>query len=156
MPRIVRSIVALLVLGVSGGGLQAEEMDKMKEFAERYTAAWSSQDPARVAAHFAEDGALTVNEGEPISGRDAITEFARGFMTSLPDMVLLFDGLEPLGERIRYHWTLIGTDSGPSGSGNQVHISGHESWLMSPDGLIADSRGHYDADEYDRQLRNAE
>jgi hypothetical protein len=34
-----------------------------------------------------------------------------------------------------------------------VRIAGFEEWTISPEGLIASSRGHYDQAEYDRQLR---
>src|SRR5438067_2281623 len=53
-------------------------MDEIREFARRYTAAWCSGDPASVAAHYAPDGSLTINDGEPSVGRDAITEAAQG------------------------------------------------------------------------------
>ena len=66
----------------------------MSEFAERYTAAWCSQDPASVAEFFSRDGSLAVNGGEPAVGREAITEVVRGYMTGFPDHVLLFDKLE--------------------------------------------------------------
>jgi hypothetical protein len=45
----------------------------------------------------------------------------------------------------------MGTNSGPSGTGNHVRISGYEDWRIGPDGLIADSKGHYDARDWDRQ-----
>ncbi len=47
-------------------------MNHVQDFAIRYTAAWSSQDPARVASFYAEDGSLTINGGEPSVGREAI------------------------------------------------------------------------------------
>lgn len=124
----------------------------LTEFATRYTAAWCSQDPARVAAFFAENGALKINDGEPSVGRAAITATARSFMTALPDMVLVMDSLGRSGERVTYHWTLTGTNTGPGGTGNAVHISGFEEWLFGPDGLIAHSQGHMDEAEYGRQL----
>jgi len=34
-----------------------------------------------------------------------------------------------------------------------VRISGFEVWKIGEDGLIAESRGHFDAAEYQRQLR---
>ena len=61
---------------------------KFMEFGTRYAAAWSSQDPARLAAFYAENGSLTVNDGAPSVGRAAITETARRFMTAFPDMVV--------------------------------------------------------------------
>ena len=126
----------------------------LAEFATRYTQAWSSQDPASVAAFFAETGALKINDGEPSVGRAAITATALSFMTALPDMVLVMDSLGRSGERVTYHWTLTGSNTGPGGTGNAVHISGYEEWLFGPDGLIAHSQGHMDEAEYARQLAN--
>ena len=132
---------------------QLAETKEMHEFAERYAKAWSSQNPSAVAEFFAEDGSLTVNDGEPAVGRDAITEVARGFMEAFPDMVVSFDALEPDGERIRFHWTLIGSNTGPGGTGKNVRISGYESWILGPAGRIEESLGRFDAVEYERQLR---
>ena len=124
----------------------------LAEFATRYTRAWSSQDAASVAAFFAETGALKINDGEPSVGRGAITATALSFMTALPDMVLVMDSLGRSGDRVTYHWTLTGTNTGPGGTGNAVHISGFEEWLFGPDGLIEHSQGHMDEAEYARQL----
>jgi hypothetical protein len=88
----------------------------------------------------------------PSVGRAAITATALSFMTALPDMVLVMDSLGRSGDRITYHWTLTGTNTGPGGTGNAVHISGFEEWLFGPDGLIEHSQGHMDEAEYARQL----
>ncbi|HEV8484441.1 MAG TPA: hypothetical protein VGV87_12930 [Blastocatellia bacterium] len=45
-----------------------------------------------------------------------------------------------------------GTDTGPSGTGRAVRISGFEVWQMGADGLIANSGGHFDSVDYRRQL----
>src|SRR5262245_46740457 len=127
-------------------------MRDIRSFAERYTAAWCSQDPARVAAFFAPEGTLTINGGEPARGRAAITRIAADFMTAFPDMQVLMDALEPAGRRTIYRWTLVGTNGGPGGTGNRVRISGYEDWLIGDDDLIAASLGHFDADEYARQI----
>jgi ketosteroid isomerase-like protein len=124
----------------------------MKSFATRYTAAWCSQDPASVAAFFAENGSLRINDGAPSVGRAAITEAARGFMSAFPDMVVEMDALERRGEGYIYRWTLTGTNTGPGGTGNKVRISGYEEWTIGLDGLVAASLGHFDAADYDRQL----
>ena len=126
-------------------------MQDLRSFAERYTAAWCSQDPARVAAFFAPGGTLTINGGEPASGRVAITRVAADFMSAFPHMQVLMDALEPAGGRTIYRWTLIGTYGG---SGKRVRISGYEDWLIGDDGLIAESLGHFDADEYARQIEH--
>ena len=60
---------------------------------------------------------------------------------------------EPRGDRVLYHWTFVGTNTGPGGTGNRVRISGYEDWKIGPDGLIADSKGRYDAQDWDRQVK---
>ena len=126
--------------------------DRMLDFARRYTAAWCSQEPASVAAHYAPEGSLTINDGAPSVGRAAITEAARSFMTAFPDMQVLMDDLILEDPRIEYHWTLVGTNTGPGGTGNRVRISGFEEWTISEDVEIAASLGHYDQAEYNRQV----
>jgi predicted ester cyclase len=126
--------------------------DKLTEFAERYAQAWCSHNPERVAAFFGENASLKVNDDAPAIGTMAIAEIARGFMRDFPDIIVTFDKLEPRGDATAFHWTLIGTNSGPGGTGNRVRISGYELWNISDDGVIAESKGHFDAAEYERQL----
>ncbi len=125
---------------------------RLREFAARYTAAWCSQDAASVAAFFSEKGSLTINDGTPSAGRTAITAAAQEFMTAFLDMVVSMDGISVDGRKAVYRWTLAGTNRGPGGTGRAVRISGFEEWTMGTDGLIAESRGHFDAAEYRRQL----
>ena len=130
------------------------EMDEqaLNDFGRRYTAAWNSHDAAGVAAFHAEDGSLTINEGEPAVGREAIAAAAQGFMTAFPDMVVEMDSLRIGAGTVRYHWTFTGTNTAPGGTGNAVRISGYEEWTFGDDGLIAASEGHFDEAEYARQL----
>jgi nuclear transport factor 2 (NTF2) superfamily protein len=125
---------------------------QLGDFARRYTDAWCSQDPARVAEHYAPEGSLTINDGPPSVGRAAITQAAQSFMVAFPDMRVLMDELLVKDDSVEYHWTLTGTNTGPGGTGNPVRISGYEEWTLGDDGLIAESAGHYDQAEYDRQL----
>ena len=127
--------------------------DRLSEFAQRYAAAWCSQDASSVAAFYAADGSLSVNDGRPAVGRSAITEIAQAFMTAFPDMRVVMDKILAQGDHAEFHWTLIGTNSGPGGTGQPVRISGFELWQMGADGLIASSQGHFDSSEYDRQLK---
>ena len=128
-------------------------MANLKEFGNQYTAAWNSRNPASVATFFAENGTLYVN-GSPATGREAISTVARGFMEGFPDMELIMDALEIQPDRTRYHWTFIGTNTGPGGTGNAVRFSGYEEWAFGEDGLIARSMGHFDNDEYQHQLEH--
>ena len=129
------------------------EPAQLRDFARRYTAAWCSRDAANVASFFAPAGLLSVN-GVPAVGRRAITEVAQGFMTAFPDMELLMDDIRLQGERAEYHWTFIGTNTGPGGTGHKVRFSGFEEWNFGEDGLIAESQGHFDSAEYQRQLEH--
>jgi steroid delta-isomerase-like uncharacterized protein len=126
----------------------------MRDFARRYAAAWSSQNAASVAAFHAPDSSLSVNAGPAARGRAAIAAEAQAFMTAFPDMHVRFDRLVEAGGPLQFHWTLSGTYTGPGGSGKRVRISGFEEWRLSPDGLIAESRGRFDAAEYQRQLQH--
>ena len=124
----------------------------LRNLAERYTAAWCSQNPESVAAFYSEHGSLRINDGAPAVGREAIAEVARSFMTAFPDLSVIMDDLRPLDGEPEYHWTLVGTNNGPGGWGHRVRISGFERWRIGSDGLIASSQGHFDAGEYRRQL----
>ena len=122
------------------------------ELGRRYTDAWNSGDPASVAALHEQDSSLKVNNAEPAVGHEAITEVARGFMASFPDMKLFMDGIEGDSGSAVYRWTFVGTNTGPGGSRNAVRFSGYEEWTLSPNGLITRSLGHFDAEDYERQL----
>lgn len=75
-------------------------------------------------------------------------------MTAFPDLRVIMDHLIQKGEIIEYHWTLLGTNTGPGGTGRRVRVSGFEIWKLDGCGLIADSRGHFDAALYRRQLEH--
>jgi len=128
------------------------EIDKLRDFARSYTAAWCSREAANVAAFFARNGSLSVN-GVPATGRGAIAEVAQGFMTAFPDMELLMDDVRIEGGRAVYHWTFIGINTGPGGTGKRVRFSGFEKWKIGEDGLIAESQGQFDSADYQRQLK---
>jgi len=125
---------------------------RLRDFATRYTAAWCSGNPEAVAAFFAPNGSLEINEAAPSIGRAALAEAARGFMTAFPDLKISMNDLLPRGPRIEFHWTLEGTNTGPGGTGKKVRITGYEEWKFSAGGFIEDSLGHFDAAEYTRQL----
>ena len=129
------------------------DLAELTKFAKRYAEAWCSQDPEKVAAFFAERGSISINNGRPAVGRAAIAREAQAFMTTFPDMVVTMDRVvrEPRGRM--FHWTLTGTNTGPGGTGKRVRISGYELWKID-NGLIAESKGNFDAAEYERQLKH--
>ena len=123
---------------------------QLKDFAKRYAAAWCSHDPEKVAAFYAKGGLISVNGGPATP----IAEVARGFFLDFPDMVVIFDKLETAPNGTEFYWTFTGTNTGPGGTGNKVRISGYELWRIDHEGLIAEAKGHFDAAEYERQLKS--
>jgi len=126
--------------------------EQLREFAQRYAKAWCSQNPEKVAAFFAERGSISINDGPPAVGRTAIAKEAQAFMTTFPDMVVTMDKVVHDEEGTKFHWTLTGTNTGPGGTGKRVRISGYELWKIDNEGLIAESQGHFDAADYERQI----
>ena len=131
------------------------DLAELEKFAQRYSKAWCSQDPEKVAAFFAERGSISINNGPPAVGRAAIANEAQTFMTTFPDMVVTMDKVVHDDEGMKFHWTLTGTNIGPSSTGKRVRISGYELWKIDDDGLIRESKGHFDNADYEKQLKGA-
>jgi SnoaL-like domain len=51
-------------------------------------------------------------------------------------MQVYSDDLVVDGDRIEYHWTFTGTDTGPGGTGNGVRVKGIRVVELDEDGLI--------------------
>ena len=128
----------------------AHDEARVRDLARSYTEAWCSHDPARVAAHYVPGGTIAINGGEPTE----VTEVARSFIEAFPDIRVFMDDLVFKNETIEYHWTFTGTNTGPGGTGKAVRIPGFEEWLVGNEGLVVESQGHFDQDEYDRQLEH--
>ena len=125
----------------------AIDPQRIEELARGYTEAWCSRDPARVAAHYVPGGQIGINGGEAAG----IEEVAQGFVAAFPDIQVFMDDLVVRDDGVvEYRWTFTGTSTE---TGQSVRVPGFEEWTIAADGLIAESRGHFDQDEYDRQLR---
>src|SRR5256886_344787 len=122
------------------------DRQQIQQLAREYTEAWCSRDPRRVAAHYAADGTIAINGGEPAP----IEGVAESFVAAFPDIEVFMDDLVVIDDIVEYHWTFTGTSAG---TGKSVRITGFEEWTIGADGRIVESRGHYDQAEYDRQLR---
>ena len=120
-----------------------------QKMADNYTSAWCSHEPNAVASFYAENGKIVINEGEPSTGRTEIAEMAQAFYNDFPDLVVRMDSIRSSGTHAVFSWTLEGTSSS---TGNHVEVSGWEYWRYTEDGLISDSAGHFDADDYHRQV----
>ena len=108
----------------------------------------------KFAAFYEENGSLIVN-GDASVGRAAITATARSYMAAFPDMVVKLDSLGQEAGQTIFHWTWTGTNTGPGGTGRAVNLRGYERWTIGADGLIAKSEGHFDNEEYQRQLNGS-
>ena len=128
-------------------------MNELSKFAQRYAKAWCSRDPRKVAAFFAENGSISINNGPAAVGRAAIAKEAQAFVTTFPDMVVTMNKVARDEEGTKFHWTLNGTNTVPGGTEKKVRISGYELWKIDNDGLIAESKGHFDSAAYERQLK---
>lgn len=137
---------------INGCKSENSELDKMLDFGQKYTDAWNSKVPEKMASFYAEDGTLTVNDGTPAVGRKQLAETAKSYMDAFPDLELTMDSLTEENGTYRYYWTFKGTNSGPKGTGNKVDFSGFEEWTMNDQGLVQKSIGTYDAEKYEKQL----
>jgi SnoaL-like domain len=128
----------------------AHDQARVRDFVRSYTEAWCSHDPARVAAHYVPGGTIAINGGEPTE----VTDVARSFISAFPDIEVFMDDVVFKDDTVEFHWTFTGTNTGPGGTWKRVRISGFEEWVLGDDGLVVESQGHYDQDEYDRQLEH--
>jgi len=145
-------MLASLVLTACTSGPRNMSQSELTDFATRYAAAWSSQNPDSLANFYADTGSLQVNASPPSVGRIAVRASVQSFMSGFPDMVVRMDSVVQSGPKTVFHWTWTGTNTGPGGTGKAVRISGYEEWTYDSDGLIAQSLGHYDEAEYQRQM----
>jgi len=130
--------------------------EELHDFAARYTQAWCSHDADATAALFAENGSIAVNGGEPAVGRVEIAQLVQGFYDAFPDTVVIMDAVRGAADRAVYLWTYEGTNTGPGDTGKRVRFNGWEAWTLSDEGLIAESLGSFDSEEYERQLAEGE
>ena len=120
--------------------------DELNDFAERYANAWCSHNPEAVVAFYTKNASISVNNATP----RPIGEVARGFMRDFPDLTVTMDSLTIAPNGAMFHWTLAGTNTGPGGTAKRIRMSGYELWRIDNDGLISESKGHFDAAEYER------
>jgi hypothetical protein len=68
-------------------------------------------------------------------------------------MTVRLESLQQEGDVTVFHWIWTGTNTGPGGTGRAVRLTGYERWTFGPNGLLLKSDGHFDAAEYQRQLK---
>ena len=146
---------------IGTGAEPIESQEWLREFGERYLAAWNALDPDAVAACAHEDviwrdPALP----EPAHGREGVADFVRESARSFPDLAFseLGDPATTDDGRVAYApWLMTGTNTGPidppgfAPTGKRVELRGIDVWQFR-DGLIWRYQAVYDFSEIARQL----
>ena len=122
---------------------------KIAKIARNYEAAWNSGDPEKVSACYAEHGSIVINRGTPWQGRAKVSEMAAGFYADVNDMRVILDELRIAGDHVAFIWTFTGRHAA---SGNSLNVKGWEEWDLDADGLVTQSKGWFDPDDYARQV----
>lgn len=114
-----------------------------------YAAAWCSHLPAAVAAFFAADGQIRINNGDVHKGHAALAAMAAGFYADFPDLTVLCDDVRASGSHVLFSWTLEGHHVTTK---NFVRVGGWEEWELDASLKVKSSLGWFDAAEYQRQI----
>lgn len=122
----------------------------VQEMAAAYAAAWSSGDPEAVVSFYRDDGAITINRGDPVEGRVALLDMVSGFYGEFPGLTVSLVHLRIAGDHVMFGWVLEGKHSE---TGNQVSLPGWEEWDLDENLKVRTSLGWFDAEEYERQIR---
>lgn len=123
-------------------------LEQASEIARAYTAAWNTGEPDAVAAFFAPDGQIIINDGEPWLGREGVALMASGFFADVPDLQLACDGVRVAGSHVVYLWTFTGTHAT---SKRKLRVTGWEEWDLNDALKVDSSFGWFDADDYAKQ-----
>jgi steroid delta-isomerase-like uncharacterized protein len=146
---------------IGEGAEPIESMEWLREFGERYLAAWNSGDPAAVAACAHED-VVWVDPAlaEPASGRAAVADFVRQSVAAFPDMTFSDPGEPAIADDSRaayVPWLMTGTNTGPidppgfAATGKRIAVKGFDVWQFR-EGLIWRYEAIYDFSAMARQL----
>jgi steroid delta-isomerase-like uncharacterized protein len=146
---------------IGEGAEPIEGMEWLREFGERYLAAWSSHDPAAVAACATEDVVWVDPALErPAVGRDELAAFVRQSVTAFGDLSFGEPGepgISADGRAAYVPWRMTGTNTGPidppgfAPTGKRIEIKGFDVWQFR-DRLIWRYEAIYDFSEIARQL----
>ena len=93
---------------------------------------------------------IIINRGDPVEGRVALLEMVSGFYKEFPGLIVHLDHLRVAGNHVMFGWVLEGKHAE---TGNQVAVPGWEEWDPDEDLKVKTSLGWFDAEEYDRQIR---
>jgi len=121
----------------------------LNDLAKRYTAAWNSKDPVKVAAFHLPTSSITINRGEPSVGHEGLAAMAAGFHAEVPDLHLTCDGIRAAGDHVVYLWTFTGHHAE---TGHPLKVAGWEEWELNDSMKVTAALGWFDGEDYDRQV----
>ena len=120
---------------------------ELDEFAQRYAKAWCSPESGKRSGFFAENGSSDIERRTADSGAGKRAQDSCNISGHDRDLRQTRAARRPNGISLDIN------RQSDAGTGNHVRISGYELWKIDNDGLIAESKGHFDAAEYERQLK---
>ena len=146
---------------IGAGAEPIESMEWLREFGERYVAAWNSGDPAGVAACAHEDVVwIDPALAEPAIGRDSVADFVRSSVAAFPDLAFSEPGEPAIADdslAAYVPWLMTATNTGPidppglAATGRSIEVKGFDIWQFR-DGLIWRYEAIYDVSAMARQL----
>ena len=143
------------------GAEPIESMEWLREFGERYLAAWNALDPDGVAGCVSEDVVwIDPALAEPAHGRQGVADFVRESAVAFPDLSFSLLGEPGIAEDFRaayVPWLMTGTNTGPidppgfAATGKRLEVRGFDVWQFR-DRLIWRYEAIYDFTALARQL----
>jgi len=126
----------------------------LKSFGKKYAEAWSSHNPDNVLALHSETSRLSVNDGEPAIGKQAIRKIVQGFIESYPDLHIQVNDVVEKQNKIIFYCNVIATNSGPGGTGNKINMEVQEFWTFDENCKFIEINAYDDQEKFARHLGN--
>lgn len=127
---------------------------ELKAFAEEYAAAWSSKNSANVLALHSENSRLSVNDGEPAIGKDAIRKVIVDFMQGYPDLHIQVNDVVEERTGTVFYCNVFATNSGPGGTGEKINMEVQEFWRFDDNGKFIQIKAYDNPEKFNRRLKH--
>ena len=131
--KVITTIIPLLMLCLTFGcqrqGRDAITQGELKALNERILQIWNQGNLGLVDQVYAAQ-VVRYDAGwpHPIRGLDALKNHFQFYRSAFPDIDMIIQETIMEGDKIVWHWTLTGTNTGPMGeapaTGKQVQLSG--------------------------------